>query len=113
MNTVKVAVLRTETDRLFRLANSHYHACVGVREVQGWQEVANRVLDESALLSCKRATVYDLDQWTSAVQALKDRLAASVERLAQLQAKDVKPSQRPILRVVSPCENYSQNDRIH
>jgi hypothetical protein len=54
-----------------------------------------------------------LDQWTSAVQALKDRLAASVERLAQLHAKDAKPSQRPILRVVSPCENYSQNDRIH
>lgn len=113
MNTVKVAVLRAETHRVFRLANSHYHACIGVREVQGWQEVANRVLDESALLSCKRATAYDLDQWTSAVQALKDRLAASVERLAQLQAKDAKPSQRPILRVVSPCENYSQNDRIH
>ena len=113
MNTVKVAVLRTETDRLFRLANSHYHACVGVREVQSWQEVANRALNESALLSCKRATTYDLDQWASAIQALKERLAASAERLAQLQAKHVKPSQRPILRVVSLCEYYSFNDRIH
>lgn len=113
MNTVKVAVLRTETDRVFRLANSHYHACIGVREVQSWQEVANRALDESAQLSCKRATTYDLDQWADAVQALKDRLAASVERVAQLQAKDAKPSQRPVLWVVSPCENYSQNDRIH
>ena len=113
MNTVKVAVLRTETDRLFRLANTHYHACVGVREVQNWQAVANRALDDTAQLACKRATAYDLDQWASAVQALKDRLAASVERVAQLQVKDVQSSKRPILRVVSACENYSQKDRIH
>lgn len=113
MSIVKIAVFRAETDRLFRLANSHYHACVGVREVQSWQVTASRVLAESVELSCKRATAYDLDQWAKAVQALKDCLAASVERVAQLQAKDSKPSQRPILRVVSRSENYSGGDRIH
>lgn len=113
MSIVKIAVFRAETDRLFRLANAHYHACVGVREVQGWQVVASRVLDETAELSCKRATPYDLDQWARAVQALKDCLAASMERVTQLQAKDSQPSQRPILRIVSRSENYSGSDRIH
>lgn len=113
MSTVKVNVFRAETDRLFRLANSHYHACVGVSEVQSWQVIANRVLAETSQLTCKRASAYDLEQWANAIQALKDCVQASVERLAQLKAKDAPKYQRPNLRIVSPCESYSQGDRIH
>jgi hypothetical protein len=107
MNNVKVAVLRNETDRLFRLANSHYHACVGVSEVKSWQELAKRVLDESAQVSCKRAGEYDLDQWAKAVQALADAAVASVERLHQLSIEQARPAQRPALHIVNSSENVS------
>lgn len=113
MNTVKVSVFRNETDRLFRLANVHYHSCVGVREVQSWQDTASRVLVEAAQLSCKRASVYDLEQWAEAVQVLKGSVEASVERLAGLKAEDSNKVKRPTLRIVSPCESYSQGDRTH
>lgn len=113
MNTVKVAVFRNETDRLFRLANSHYHACVGVREVESWQAIATRVLVEIADLTCKRATSYDLEQWAEAVQSLKDSVAGSVERLARLQNDKASNAQRPGLRIVSQLESYSHSDRIH
>lgn len=107
MNAVKVAVLRNETDRLFRLANSHYHACVGVREVQNWQGIAQRALGESEQLSCKRATEYDLAQWASAVEVLKGTLAASVERLATLAANQAKSPQRHALQIVNTSEKVS------
>lgn len=113
MNTVKVSVFRNETDRLFRLANVHYHSCVGVREVQSWQDTASRVLVEAAQLACKRASVYDLQQWAEAVKVLKGSLEASVERLAGLRAEGSSQAKRPTLRIVSPCESYSQSDRIH
>ncbi|MBD8828984.1 hypothetical protein [Pseudomonas sp. CFBP 13602] len=110
MKTVKVAVLRNETDRLFRLANSHYHACVGVIEVQRWQAMAARVLDETAHLTCKRATAYDLAQWAEAVDVLKATLARSAERVQQIQTEKPKP---PVLRLVAACERYSHSDKIH
>ncbi|MGC6373664.1 hypothetical protein [Pseudomonas sp. S2.OTC.A_B10] len=113
MNTVKVAAFRNETDRLFRLANSHYHACVGVREVKSWQGIAARALAETADLSCNRATAYDLVQWSDAVKSLKDSVAASVQRLERLQEEQTRKAQRPILRILSPSENYTQGDRIH
>jgi hypothetical protein len=107
MSAVKVAVLRGETDRLFRLANSHYHACVGVREVQNWQEIAKRVLEESAQISCKRAGQYDLEQWAKAVQTLADTITASVERLHRLSSEQTRLTQRPALQIVKPAENGS------
>jgi hypothetical protein len=113
MNIVKVVVFRNETDRLFRLANNHYHACVGVREVESWQGIATRVLSETSDLVCKRASPYDQQQWAEAVQSLKDSVTASVERLARLKNDQATMSKRPNLRVISPCESYSHSDRIH
>nr|BCU00336.1 hypothetical protein [uncultured bacterium] len=113
MNTVKVAFFRNETDRLFRLANSHYHACVGAREIESWQGIATRALAETADLACKRASPYDQEQWAEAVRSLKDSVAASVERLARLQDDKSSTAQRSCLRIVSPCESYSHSDTIH
>lgn len=110
MYIVKIAVLRNETDRLFRLANTHYHACVGVIEVQIWQTVARRALADTEPLTCKRATPYDLQQWAEAVNGLTATLAASADRIERI--KSQKPSPRA-LRLVEACELYSQNDRMH
>ncbi len=87
MSIVKISVFRAETDRLFRLANSHYHACVGGGEVRDWQAIASRVLAETAELDCNRASSYDREQWREAVQSLNSRLEESVERLVLLDAE--------------------------
>lgn len=113
MNTVKVAAFRNETDRLFRLANADYCACVGVREVENWQKVASRALAESADLACNRATAYDHEQWASALKALKDTLEDSAARLERIKADTAAKAKRPTLRVLSPCEIYSHDDRTH
>ena len=109
MNTVKVAVLRNETDRLFALANNHYHACVGVSEVESWIVSASRALKDCAQLVCKRATPYDLEQFASAQQALLDRLTESSGRLEQPEVQ----SRRPRLSILSASEDYGRGDRIH
>lgn len=106
MNTVKVAVLRNETDRLFRLANVHYHACVGIAEVEGWKTSATRALGESSQLVCKRASAYDQEQYAQAIAALTQRVADAAVRIAQLQREALQD--RPSLRIVTLDGN-----RIH
>lgn len=86
--TVKVAVFRNETDRVFRAANVHYHACVNAFELENWQGIARRALESVQGLTCARASAYDLEQFNQAVAALQSRLAASVERVETLKASE-------------------------
>ena len=109
MNTVKVAVLRNETDRLFALANNHYHACVGMSEVESWVESARRALKDCEQLACKRASAYDLEQFADAKLALSRRIAESASRLQQPEPQP----RRPRLSILSPSEDYGRSDRIH
>ena len=83
---VKVAEYRSATDRLFRIVNVDYHACVGVIEVQNWQEIAQRVLTEVEPLECKRATAYDHEQFSSAVQSARAQILRSQTRLEELRS---------------------------
>ncbi|QOR45274.1 hypothetical protein [Trueperella pecoris] len=83
---VNVAEFRQETDRLFRVANVDYHACVNAQEVRNWLVVAGRALEECAALQTKRAKAYDLDQFKDAVRALECRVSQSGERIRYLEA---------------------------
>lgn len=82
--TLKVAAYRAEIDRLFRLANVDYHACVSAGEIQNWQMIARRGLSDSADITCPRSNDYDKDQFRQAVACVKETLNRSDERIHQL-----------------------------
>ncbi len=84
---IKVAAYRAEADHLFRVANVDYHACVGVNEIENWQRIAGRVLAGVEGVECKRASAYDVEQFTQAVAAVKGRLIDSAQRIAAINAE--------------------------
>ena len=83
---VKVATFRDSIDHLFRVVNVDYHACVGAGELRNWQGTARRVLAEVEGLECKRANPGDREQQRRSIEAVRERLAHSQERIAQLEA---------------------------
>jgi len=101
-NTVKVAVFRNETDRLSRRVNCDYHACVGVGEVKNWKRITCRVLAEVEVITCKRATAYDLERFDRAIADAKIRIIQADERIAALEVKDQRVPARAAVKLPLP-----------
>jgi hypothetical protein len=85
MTTVKVSTFRDSTDRLFRVINVDYHACVGLGELRSWVGIAERFLAEVSNLECKRASAYDLEQHRRSLIATSERLAQGQARIQLLE----------------------------
>mgnify|MGYP000657488434 FL=1 len=74
MQKVKVSEYRRLSDRLFDLANKHYHACVGAKELESWQVSALSAFAEGTITQCARANAIDRQQFSDALKALSDRI---------------------------------------
>jgi hypothetical protein len=90
MTTVKVSTFRDSTDRLFRVINVDYHACVGLGELRSWVGIAERFLAEVSSLECKRANEYDRSQHFRSMEAARERLRVARKRIAELQSAERK-----------------------
>jgi hypothetical protein len=90
MTTVKVSTFRDSTDRLFRVINVDYHACVGLGELRSWVGIAERFLVEVSNLECKRANEYDRSQHDRSIEAARERLTVARKRIAELQLAEQK-----------------------
>lgn len=90
MTTVKVSTFRDSTDRLFRVINVDYHACVGLGELRSWVGIAERFLAEVSNLECKRANEYDRSQHDRSIAAARERLTVARNRIAELQLAEQK-----------------------
>ena len=101
-NTVKVAIFRNETDRLSRLVNCDYHACVGAGEVKNWKRITSRVLAEVEAIACNRATAYDLERFDRAIADAKSRLIQADERIAVLEEQSPRRQVRPVVKLPLP-----------
>lgn len=97
--TVRVAVFRQETDRLFGLVNRDYHACKGLIEVENWKRITTRVLGEVEGVICLRASPYDLEQHAKAVEAAKSRLEQVAQRIIDLQDANGRRAGKPAVRL--------------
>jgi hypothetical protein len=90
MTTVKVSTFRDSTDRLFRVVNVDYHACVGLGELRNWVGIAERFLAEVSNLECKRANEYDRSQHDRSIEVARERLTVARNRIAELQSAEQK-----------------------
>jgi hypothetical protein len=90
MTTVKVSTFRDSTDRLFRVINVDYHACVGLGELRSWVGIAERFLAEVSNLECKRANEYDRSQHDRSIEAARERLRVARKHIAELQYAEQK-----------------------
>jgi|AutmiccommunBRH5_1029478.scaffolds.fasta_scaffold63363_1 hypothetical protein len=96
MTTVKVSTFRDSTDRLFRVINVDYHACVGLGELRSWLGIAERFLAEVSNLECKRANEYDRSQHDRSIEAARERLTVARERVATLELTDREFESKPV-----------------
>ena len=62
---------RNAYDRIFRLVNADYHACVSHHERLSFAKILSHQLSKILVIECKRANAYDKEQYERAINAAK------------------------------------------
>ncbi len=104
---VRVAEFRQEIRALERQVNVHYHACVGVGEVQRWMAVTALRASELKSLRCVRAAPEDRASQVRAIEQAQAQLLAATLRVSELQ------SRRPVSEPVQVATRVEGSGVIH
>ena len=108
MNTVRIAEFRNQIARLEDIVNRDWHACVTAREQAHCIETAKRAGSELIHMSCKRATVADMDRRERAI----DRSTALITRDVTIAEHTTKPARELPHPNIPDCKVFWLFDRL-